>query len=224
VQYIYSPVRFERSIPLPQDLVFTIATSGIQAQKTGSAKAEYNRLSLQSLEVARLWREGTGSDLSDMGSILAADRDAVRRFADLLEHTGNVAFPIGQLRQRFEHFEQENQVIVPKAGTALAEGDFKQFGEWIDRSMHLAESLLGNQLPETCFLAARARQLGAVAASAFGAGFGGAVWALVTRDEAEKFKVHLKESYLETFPRHRESASFFLTDAGLPAMEIAPES
>ena len=223
VQYSYSPVRFERSIPLPRDLVFTVATSGVQAEKTGSNRADYNRLSLQSLEVARLWRQGTGSDLPDLGSILAADRDAVRRFPELLEHAGSVAFPSGQLRQRFEHFEQENQVIVPNAGTALAEGDIEQFGEWIDRSMHLAESLLGNQVPETSFLAAKARQLGAVAASAFGAGFGGAVWALVTRDEAEKFKLHFKESYLEAFPQHRESATFFLTDAGPPAMEIAPE-
>ena len=223
VQYSYSPVRFERAIALPEDFVFTVATSGIKAEKTGSARADYNRLSLQSVEVARLWREVTGSDLPDMGSILVADPDAASKFPDLLEQVEDTAFPKRHLSVRFEHFEQENQIIVPNSGTALAEGEIERFGEWIDRSMHLAESLLGNQVPETSFLAARARQLGAVAASAFGAGFGGAVWALVARDEAETFKYYFKESYLKAFPGHRRSATFFLTDAGPPAKEIVPE-
>ena len=224
VQYSYSPVRFEGSIKLPTDLVFVIAASGIQAEKTGSAMAEYNRLSLQSRAVAEVWREATGRDPSDLGSILAADRGAADTIGSLGGHLGDSDFTIDELISRFEHFERESEVIVPGAAKALEADDLERFGEWIDESMHLAESLLGNQIPETSFLARRARQLGAVAASAFGAGFGGAVWALVSRAEAQKFKYHLKESYLREFPQHRDSASFFFTGAGAPAMEITPDS
>jgi galactokinase len=224
VQYSYSPVRFEKSIELPPELIFVIAASGVHAEKTGSAKADYNRLSLQSRAIANLWREGTGQNLSDLGSILAADPEAVAKFRSLVRHLEEIDFQLHALVDRFEHFQQENEVIVPAAAAALEAGDIGQFGEWIDRSMELAESLLGNQIPETCFLAAEARQLGAMAASAFGAGFGGAVWALVSRARAETLMYHLKESYLRAFPRHRQAAKFFLTEAGPPAMEISPKS
>jgi galactokinase len=224
VQYRYAPVRFEGSIVLPEDLVFAIATSGIQAEKTGSAMHDYNRLSLQCQEIARLWSQSTGSKVSDLGTILTEAPDAAGRFAALVEEIEDAAFSIDQLQQRFAHFEQESEVIVPNAAAALAAGDLDRFGDWIDRSMYLAESLLGNQIPETTFLAARARQFGAVGASAFGAGFGGAVWALVPRGEAEQFKNHLKEAYFRAFPHRQGAATFFLTDAGPPAMEIAPKS
>jgi len=224
VQYSYSPVRFEKSIRLPTELIFAIGSSGIRAEKTGSAKADYNRLSLQTQEIARLWRETADSNLPDLGSILSSDSRAVKHFHSLVEPIEEPAFPIEQLHDRFEHFERENEVIVPAAAAALEAGDMNQFGEWIDQSMQLAESLLGNQVPETSFLASRARQLGAVAASAFGAGFGGAVWALVSRSDADKFKHYFKKSYLQTFPQHAEAARFFLTEAGPPAMEISPKS
>ena len=51
----------------------------------------------------------------------------------------------------------------------------------------MAERLLGNQVPETISLASTARALGAAAASAFGAGFGGSVWALVPEADAHAF-------------------------------------
>jgi len=54
-------------------------------------------------------------------------------------------------------------------------GTWDKIGVLIDRSQDGAERLLGNQVPETIALARLARDLGAVAASAFGAGFGGSV-------------------------------------------------
>ena len=60
-------------------------------------------------------------------------------------------------------------------------------GTLVDRSMSLATTALGNQVPETIFLARRAREIGAAAASAFGAGFGGAVWAMVRASDADGF-------------------------------------
>jgi galactokinase len=46
----------------------------------------------------------------------------------------------------------------------------RTLGVLVDRSQAMAESILRNQVPETIHLARSARELGAVAASAFGAG------------------------------------------------------
>ena len=79
-------------------------------------------------------------------------------------------------------------MIVPGAADALAEGDLDRFGALVDRSQAGAEAALGNQVPETIHLQRSARRLGARAASAFGAGFGGSVWALVAATGAETFR------------------------------------
>jgi galactokinase len=80
--------------------------------------------------------------------------------------------------------------------------------------------MLHNQIPETVFLARRARELGAVAASAFGAGFGGSVWALVARREAEALAARLAADYRERFPQHADLAEVFVTQAGPPAAMV----
>ena len=125
------------------------------------------------------------------------------------------------LLTRFEHFFGESEEIVPAAGDALAVGDLPAFGRLVDLSQKLAEGYLGNQVPETVLLTRAARELGAVAASAFGAGFGGSVWALVRRDEAERFLAAWSARYREAFPSRAASASFFLSGAGPAAIELA---
>ncbi len=59
-----------------------------------------------------------------------------------------------------------------------------------------------------------------VAASAFGAGFGGSVWALVRRDDVERFTACWEESYANRFPAHVDRATFFVTSAGPAAMTL----
>jgi len=106
---------------------------------------------------------------------------------------------------------------VREAAEALARGDLDRLGELVDESQAGAERLLGNQVIETASLARDARDLGAVAASAFGAGFGGSVYALVRATEAEDFQRRWAERYVEAFPTWREDATFFITGAALPA-------
>jgi len=118
---------------------------------------------------------------------------------------------------RFEQFVIECTEIIPGVAQALAAGEADRIGALIDRSQDAAEQLLGNQVPETIALAHLARELGAVAASAFGAGFGGSVWALVRTDRAETFKSEWAERYRSRFPDSAKSSEFFLTCAG-PAM------
>jgi galactokinase len=118
-----------------------------------------------------------------------------------------------------EQFHAESR-IVRAAGDALVRGDLTKLGALVDESQGNAERLLGNQVPETIALARSARALGAIAASAFGAGFGGSVYALVRVGEAMEFKRVWAERYTEAFPGAAAKASFFVTRAGVPAMAV----
>jgi galactokinase len=62
--------------------------------------------------------------------------------------------------------------------------------------------------------------LGAVAASAFGAGFGGAVWALVPTRDAAQLCETLRDEYCAAFPQHAQAAEFFASPAGPPAQRL----
>jgi galactokinase len=60
-----------------------------------------------------------------------------------------------------------------------------------------------------------------VAASAFGAGFGGSVWAMIAEPDAEPFRDHWEADYLAAFPERRPEARFFVTRPGPGASRIA---
>ena len=99
--------------------------------------------------------------------------------------------------------------------------DLAAFGDICDRSQLLSDIGLENIVAETRWLPAKARELGAAAASAFGAGFGGSVWALVERAKAPAFLDAWRAAYEAAFPDLR--GEFFLTEACDGAKEIAPE-
>ena len=93
-------------------------------------------------------------------------------------------------------------------------------GRLVDQSQAMTESLLGNQVRETVWLASFARKLGAAAASAFGAGFGGSVWALVQRTAAESFLQDWQQAYRQQFPARAPQSQFLLTAAGPPCVTM----
>jgi galactokinase len=121
---------------------------------------------------------------------------------------------------RRAQFREETDVIVPGVGDAIRDRDWSALGTLVDRSQALAESVLKNQVPETIHLAHSAREFGAVAASAFGAGFGGAVWAMVPRDDATRFLAGWRESYERTFPNRRSRAKWAITAAAGAARRV----
>jgi len=218
-QYAYCPVRFERSIPLPPGHLFAVASSGIAAEKTGAAMEKYNAASRLARRAAELWREHSGRADPHLAAALAGSADAAGRLVEVMRRAGG-AEESQVLLARLEHFIAENEQIVPEAGDALARGDLPEFGRLVDQSQLAAEQLLGNQVPETSYLAASARAQGAVAASAFGAGFGGSVWALVRDDRAEPFLAAWSASYRGRYPQHAQAATFFLTAAGPAATAV----
>ena len=205
-QFSFCPTRFERSLELPKELTFAIAASGVVADKTGSALTKYNRLSLAVRSILEIWNRETGRSDSCLAAALASSKTAESDLRTILSSSPtNPEFP---LLDRFEQFVSESTSIIPKAADALAAHDWSRFGDLVDQSERNAEQLLKNQTAETIFLARVAREHGALAASAFGAGFGGSVWALIEEEHAEKFLTDWSRGYRDKFPRQQNCAFF----------------
>jgi galactokinase len=212
VRFQYAPTRQRGAVILPPNLLFVVATSGVPARKTGGVMADYNRASLLAGRVAERWC----ARYPESGSCL---RDIIESpgFAPALMETLQETDP--ELLRRYRHFYTEHSQLVPAAFQIMEGGDWEALGHLVDRSQALAEAWLGNQVPETIALARLARSHGAIAASAFGAGFGGAVWALSTVDRAEAFASRWICAYRTAFPDHT-GANVFITRPGAPAIRL----
>jgi galactokinase len=225
VQYAFAPVQFERTVPLPPDHVFVIGASGVLAEKTGAALELYNRQARRVYALLDRWRAATGRNDPTLAAVLASSDDALERLRGIVRDravraVGDDGFEVSDIATRLDQFAMEANELIPAAGDALERGDLATLGELVDRSQRGAEQLLGNQVPETFHLARSARALGAAAASAFGAGFGGSVWALVRRDDAERFEQCWRESYEARFPEPAGRATFFITGSGPAALRL----
>ena len=201
--FSFSPLRHEADYEFPAELAFVVAASGVIAEKTGDARERYNRVSRMVSEIKALF----GGDTSLRALIDKFGVDAVREAVK----SGDHGFSAAEMTGRIEQFYAENYEIIPAVAGHLAAERFEQIGELIDRSQHNAETLLGNQVPETIFLQAAAREIGAIAASAFGAGFGGSVYALVPTRDAERFCGEWRRMYLKRSPEHAAASEFFVT-------------
>eukprot|EP00466_Bigelowiella_natans_P005557 jgi/Bigna1/77131/fgenesh1_pg.46_\ len=288
----YRPTAFLGSIAVGRDVTFVIASSGVEAHKTGDAMEKYNLLSLRAAVIcsllgesclAKVWtrhvekkeqqpseetakeeeaeeeekQESVKDDLARLKEkILHRMKDREEDFDEdtcsikfkLKGGSSRRAFSFTELCKRLEHFVMENYVVIPRVCSAFKHRDYEELGKWVDLSQDLAEKLLGfdvcfytetsprgsaaqaikwkrqwlSQLkvaPRTGDLnmlhafVEMARETGAHAASAFGAGFGGSVWALVDRDKVETFVVDWKKSYKARFgEKQADVAEFFSFD------------
>jgi galactokinase len=215
-QYAFCPVRHERTVPLPHDHVFAIGVSGVVAEKTGNALERYNRASQLVSAILRLWRSTTGRNDATLAAATVSSADAPDRIRGILRSQPDAA----DLLDRFDQFCEEAFSIIPAAGDALIAHDLPKLGQLVDRSQYLTEHKLKNQVPQTAFLARSARDLGAVAASGFGAGFGGSVWALVPERTAAEFLDRWRARYVQQFPNSALRPAFLTTRAGPAAMHL----
>ena len=222
VQYSFCPVAFEREVPLPPGVTFVVGSSGVHAEKTGAALHRYNDVSRRLSAALECWRRATGRHDASMGAALASAPDARARMVAALGTERHADFPPASLIERVVQFDTESNDIIPSAADALARGDLAAFGIEVARSQAGAERALHNQIPETIALVRRARSLGAFAASAFGAGFGGSVWALVERARADDFRDQWAQAYRAQFPGAASHAEFFVTAAGPAATRLSP--
>ena len=219
-QYAFCPVRAEREIAFPDDRAFVVAYSGVAAPKTASALLRYNEASLAVERIVALWNDATRRSDGSLGDAVVSAPDAASHIRDVLAAYRGGDFTPKRLVARFDQFLTEAFDIVPATADAFARHDLAAVGALVDRSQRGAESLLGNQVPETIALTRSARALGANAASAFGAGFGGSVWALVSAAGANKFAAGWRHSYADAFPAAAAAAEFIVTRPGPAAMRL----
>jgi galactokinase len=217
----FCPGRRLAALAVPEEYTFAIASSGIVAQKTGNARDRYNRASLLVGEILRMWRDATGEQHETLRAAVHSRPDAPARLESAIREGRSDAFLPADLAQRLAHFLLENETLVPAAARALTDGDLDAFGRVANESQKGAENLLMNQVPETIALARFARELGATASSAFGAGFGGSVWALVPATDAQEFADRWRARYQAIArPRVLARSTFFLTAPGPPAIAL----
>ena len=217
--YAYLPVRQTGEALMPDDWRFVVMASGIEADKAGSARGRYNRASLATRALLQFAQAHSGeprwaslADVVNTPEAIAAlndELDACKAVVQPQLAAGEdiPTFAAADLRRRLSHFLAED-ARVPLAVEAFQRRDRAALGELSEASQRDADALLGNQIPETCALAAFAHESGAFAASSFGAGFGGSVWALVETDQVPAFVDQWRDRYRAAYPAVAEGACF----------------
>jgi galactokinase len=176
--FAFVPSRAFGAARVPDEWQFVIATCGVKANKTGGARDAYNKLSADAAALLELWN-GRGA-----GGPRAISLAAVLERPD---HAETLRAMSGELASRLQHFVRED-ARIPEAMRAFERGDKEALARLSRESQSDAERLLGNQIPETIALVSSARKAGAFAACSFGAGFGGAAWALVEATSVDHFR------------------------------------
>lgn len=220
-QYSFCPVRAEGTVRLPDGYTFAIANSGVLAEKAGAARDLYNRASVATQVILRAWNDATGRGDDSLAAAVVSAPGAPDRIRQILRGATHAEYAPGILVDRFDQFVEESMRIIPSARLALEAGDLERFGALVDESQNNVERWLGNQIAETIALQRQARALGAVAASAFGAGFGGSVWALVREPDAGAFARDWDSRYRQAFPGAGPAAGVLVTGAGPAALQLA---
>lgn len=192
----FMPVERVSDTPMPAGWTFVILSSGVHADKAGSVRERYNRASLAVRALVSIWQRETGSTNASLSAALESAPDAEQRLLEALPRVPVPDFSVADLERRLSQLSRE-LARVPLAAEAFARADEQTMGELTRGSQADAETLLGNQIHETCALARLAYEHGAFAASGFGAGFGGSVWALAPTDHAEGFAARWRQAYVE---------------------------
>lgn len=239
----FDPMRLIDRVGLAEQWSLVVAVSGVLAEKTGAAQALYNRGPALLSGLVERWNRTTGradatvqaalrslvgedlaspllpgADLTAAPAPGLALQDSPLAADDRLDPLRRLAED-GAERDRLDQFLLESAVLVPRAHVALRDGDLETFAALTATSQRLAETHLRNQVPQTVALVDIASQLGARAASAFGAGFGGSVWALVPTADADDFAARWRERYLRT-EGAPETSSILVTRPGAAGRRV----
>ncbi len=215
----FMPVKPLGETPMPRDWTFVIASSGVQADKAGSVMDRYNRASNLARALLAIWNRRASQPAPSLADALASAPDAVDQLTQWLEPSHDGAFSIADLDKRLRHFVGET-TRGPKADLAFRTADRAALGELSADSQREADTLLGNQIPETILMAKVARDTGAFASSSFGAGFGGSVWAAVPLADAAAFG----EEWIRAYQRQMPSVGrvpWFVARPGPAATEVS---
>lgn len=216
-QYRFVPVTHQGDVPMPHDWSFVIASSGVHADKAGSVRDDYNRASLGTRALLACWNAVTDTPAPSLAAALA-QQGALPRLYELIASRTPPGYAADALTERLSHFVAED-ARVPDAAHAFAIADTRALGVLSRDSQREADEWLGNQVPETRALAAAAFDIGAWAASSFGAGFGGSVWALVPTGDAHAFARAWLAEYTRRCP-DVSGAEWFVARPGPSLTEV----
>jgi galactokinase len=212
----FLPASLEAEIPFPAEWSFVVAASGVAAAKGGAVQANYNALAADAATLLSTWNRISQVDEASLMDAMNSDPDAPARLAAAL-----AAHPDApRLLARLEQFRAETTGRIPEAIAAIGERNAGRFGNVVAASHLDAVRVLENQIPETVFLAERAGEFGAFGASAFGAGFGGSVYAVVATEEVAPFLTAWDADYRARFPLAAPRATFFATPPADGAREV----
>ena len=222
--YQFAPTVHEADIALPEDLAYLILYSGAKARKTGEAMYKYNLVAKRAGLVVDRYNNAYGTahrlmrHIIEENSSLTADStlDKVKKAAANYKERGRDL----DLPGRFHQFYLEDQEFIPKATKALGSQDYEELARVTNLSHEASKTYLWNIAPEIEFLQKEALRLGALAASGFGAGFGGSAYALVQVEDAQEFAERIGDLYRRRFPRYVKKAKFFRAYPSTGACEL----
>jgi len=149
------------------------------------------------LQTAIEWRKQL-QQLDDRQALLTGEWEILQQQATDLQpqraalEAHQATLPFQKELFQLEHAKQETQQLAQRLEQGKA-----------------ALPELENQVEETAYLVRSARAFDAVAASAFGAGFGGAVWALVPASEADRFAARWADNYRREYPERAGGVQVF---------------
>jgi galactokinase len=202
-RYRYINPQKEGQWAWPDGVLPLVFSSGVVAEKAGSALADYNKAAGLAVALKDVWNADRSNTTDEPAKGIG--------FLDEAQMDWLAGRVTGAMATRLEAFRQESRV-VDLASEALEAGDVAAFADTVNTSQEIAERLTGNQIPETEALCSLARENGALAATSFGAGFGGAVWALV----GENNLAAVAESTLVTYERRFGGAATALPEEAGP--------
>ena len=174
-QFHFGPLTREADLVFTDGVKLAVLVSGVVAEKSAAAMEKYNNVSLRARRLVELWNEKYGTRLRYLNEVVSQPGGQLQ-----------LAFRLSKLPDaerlsltlRLEQFIGESTLIIPAAAHVITTGDLSRLGSLASQSHSLAVTHLQNQVPQTIELQQWAMDHGAIAASAFGAGFGGSVWAL----------------------------------------------
>ena len=216
--YAYVPVTHQGDAVMPDGWRFLVLSSGIEADKAGSAREKYNRASLATRALLELWARDHGPART-LAEALASGDQAEDYLRHSISQCTRADFSSDDLSRRLSHFRAED-ARVPAALSAFQDADADRLTELAAASQEDAERWLGNQIPQTSALARIACDAGAFAATSFGAGFGGSVWALAETSAAAVVALHATSAYRAQFPDAAARVEAFIVRPGPAVLEL----
>ena len=194
-EYTYLPGRVVQRVAWPADWRIVVLNSGVKATKTGNARVAYNRVADSVRALVTAWNAENGRADVTLADALASSAGAFDALTSFAERVATPDMSAEYLRKRLAQYRSETTQVVPHLVDAIARGDAGMAGACLEQSQRFAEDALENQVPQTTWLARSATELGAAGATAFGAGFGGAVWALVCGGDVRAFAKRWVDAY-----------------------------